>query len=111
MTLCMNKILLFATIITVLGSCADDLESIKIKFGTNQNSKRVIHHLVQINENFKLKEDESYQGRRFIFVNKNQLGISSPEYLRKIIMLDSAGNSILYEEDYFSNPTEKKELV
>ncbi len=37
--------------------------------------------------------------------------IYRPEYLRKIIVLDSARNAISIEDDYFKNPRENQDLI
>lgn len=107
----MQRIFLLLVLSIVFMSCNDNEESVKTKFGIEKNADRVPLHLVAVDPGTKIEEDISLEGRRFIFVNQREAGISSPAYLRKIIVLDSARNAISTEEDYFKNPGESKYLV
>jgi hypothetical protein len=84
------------------------LKNIKNKFGVDQNAIRQKLNLVAVDPAFKLKEDV---GERYIFVNKHEPDITGPEFLTKIIVLDSSGQSIQSEEDDYKNPIEGKHLI
>ena len=77
----------------------------------NKNADRAKYHLLPVVSSYEITEDHTYEKRRFIFVNKHEQEMSSPGYLRKIIMLDSTRKAISYEQDYFKNPAEGRWLV
>jgi hypothetical protein len=101
-----------ALIYLIICSCSgkNKLNSIRQTFGLDQNNARKFR-LVAVEPNFKLTEDISIEGRRFIFVNDEESKLTVPGYLRKIILLDSTKQYISLEEDYFKNPVEKKYLI
>ncbi len=81
------------------------------KFGTGQNAGRKALHLAPVEKNIKPKEDVAVEGRRYIFIHKDEVDIIKPEYLRKIILLDPDKEHISVEQDYFKNPIEGKYLI
>ena len=108
----MKKLTFFITYIIIFNcSCNDKLNDIRKTFGTDQNSVRQGLHLVPVDPTFQFKEDISVEGRRFIFVNKEENKLTTSDYLRKIILLDTSNRNISIEEDYFKNPIEKKYLI
>jgi hypothetical protein len=108
----MNKAILLVFLLSIFySSCQDDLKQIEGKFGVGGNDVREKLHLVAVDPTFKVKEDLSVEGRRYIFVNKHEPDITKSEYLVKIILLDSSRQYIISEEDHFKNPIEGKYLV
>jgi hypothetical protein len=94
-----------------LCSCKTKLHDIRAKFGTGQNEGRNALHLVTVEDTFSIKEDISVEGRRFIFVNIREENVTVPAFLRKIILLNSSGQKLQSEEDYYKNPVEAKYLI
>ena len=105
------RILIILILTSALCSCEINLESIKTKHGIEQNAKRAALYLVPVEPGMEVNEDKSYEGRRFIFVNKVEKTITSPEYLRKIIILDYNRDSVAIEDDFFKNPNENMEII
>jgi hypothetical protein len=108
----MKRITLIIIYIAILNcSCSNKLKDIRKKFGTEQNNVRQRLHLVSVDPTFELKEDITVENRRYIFVNKKETELTTPNYLRKIILLDTSKQIISFEEDHFMNPIEKKYLI
>lgn len=105
------KIFFYLILLLSLVACNNDLESLKKKFGIDQNITRAKLSLVPVTPEMRIVADPTLEDRRFIFVNEQEPGLTSPAYLRKIIVLDSAANSLSLEEDYFKNPNENKYLI
>lgn len=106
-----NIPLIITCIIITCYSCNDKLQDIRKTFGTDKNIDRKDLYLVTVDPRFQLNEDPGDEGRLFIFVNKKELELKTPDFLRKIILLDSARQHIMLEQDHFKNPVERKYLI
>ena len=95
----------------VISSCDDNLETIRTRFGTDLDAERARLHMVVVGTNFTLVENKMMGGRMYMFINKSGKDVSTPSYLRKLVMLDTSLTKISFEEDYYTNPAEEKDLV